>query len=550
MATKLDDLYSIYKETKDTLHQDNLQIEDAVRQSFPKRQQGEKSNIPRSGIPQIPGGNLPKELQTFNRVMRRLAPGFQRLGRSGTQMRRFMRDVGTVATGKAASNSFIKQASGEAVGGTIANRISMKRAVKQGVEEGMRGSIGGFGKEWKKKFGDLGGVGLEAQKAGLNPKQKMDALTSKIISPPSSFDEAREKRKRRDKWKWTGLTRRVARRMRTAKRTFTGKFMDAGDIVQAEVAGKGWSQSIRPAPTPGSGGQGWSQGMPGPQGEGAPPAFGDIGRKHFTRDNLRRMGKIRRARLGATRGWSAGKSAFSAARASGAGLGGAIKAAGAAGAGAAGAGGAGGAVAAGGAGGAAAGGVAAAGAAIASNPVGWAVGIAAAVVAIAAMPFVLAKFNDALLNSQRHLENFSGGMAAVFANQEVRETMRNIRSSHARATIAGFQQEQSDEFWDNMQPMFDLIYNIFGAITGGIMWALNQLIAGIKWFAGVVVDIGNELVRLLTFGLVDAKEFFADQKETNNRYTNLGGMLTMFGQGRANDLRDPAFEFPAAKKKK
>jgi hypothetical protein len=111
----------------------------------------------------------------------------------------------------------------------------------------------------------------------------------------------------------------------------------------------------------------------------------------------------------------------------------------------------GGAAAAGGAGAAGAAGAAGTGtaAALASNPVGWAVAAAAAVAAVVAalvlLPPAIKDWTRSLLESQRHLAEVSGAMAAVLAESDLRRMQRDMEIGNR---LAGSARELADAHTD------------------------------------------------------------------------------------------------------
>jgi hypothetical protein len=166
---------------------------------------------------------------------------------------------------------------------------------------------------------------------------------------------------------------------------------------------------------------------------------------------------------------------------------------GAAGAGAAEAGGAAAGAGAGGAG-AAGGGVAA----LASNPVGWVIlaiaVIAAVVAAMIALPFLIKKWGESLLESQRNLAESSGKMAQVFAKKDVADTMREQRIGNATAESAGGLSDALIKLEDRIEPftiiVTDFLNNVMTAFVEFATFILDRIIEGINM---IIVGI-NKLI--------------------------------------------------------
>lgn len=208
-------------------------------------------------------------------------------------------------------------------------------------------------------------------------------------------------------------------------------------------------------------------------------------------DTFKRLTRSGSSEGGAARGASgAARGVGTAVRAVGSGAGEAAGAAGAAGGGAA----AGGAGAAAGAGEAAA----AAAPALASNPVGWVIAavlaIAAVVVALVALPFVIRSFANSMLEGQRKFAESSGAMAQVFAKKDVADTMRDMRVGDKTAGSAGGLSESLTELEDRIEPFTTMVTNFLNNVmTGFVMFAtfiMDAVIVGIN----VIIDGINLMI--------------------------------------------------------
>jgi hypothetical protein len=161
-----------------------------------------------------------------------------------------------------------------------------------------------------------------------------------------------------------------------------------------------------------------------------------------------------------------------------------------------------------------------------TNPIGWAIAIAAAIPAIAG-------FTELLYKSQAGLKDFNGHMATVFARAEVNKIQRSIRSGENRATVTGWLQYQSDALKENLRPMWDQLYNILGSILAGIMAIINMLALLMK----LTEYAQNPLkgVRDILGGMWDwAKGLFGAKVDLGD----LGNTLREFGEGRASTYLD------------
>jgi hypothetical protein len=161
-----------------------------------------------------------------------------------------------------------------------------------------------------------------------------------------------------------------------------------------------------------------------------------------------------------------------------------------------------------------------------SNPAGWAVTIALAIPAIAG-------FTSMLYKSQEALKDFSGGMARTFAKSEIREFKRNLASARSRERVTGWLGEQSEQWKDNMRPLWDLLFNVLGSILAGIMWLVNTIIGFFTKIFDTIRWAWNKLPDWITGGDMEdpAKKAAADLGP-------FGNLLREFGAGRADKWQD------------
>ena len=146
-------------------------------------------------------------------------------------------------------------------------------------------------------------------------------------------------------------------------------------------------------------------------------------------------------------------------------------------------------------------------AALASNPVGWAVALAAAAVAatvaILAMPSAVASFTDSLLESNRALAEVSGSMAAVMAKSDFRNILRDIQRGERLAPSANALADALGDLKDStldLEVTFMKIVNSLGVTMAGFaetiagaikMIPLTPVFNPAKGLGDIAQGIGN-----------------------------------------------------------
>lgn len=105
-------------------------------------------------------------------------------------------------------------------------------------------------------------------------------------------------------------------------------------------------------------------------------------------------------------------------------------------------------------------------AALGSNPVGWALGLASASVALTAafvaLPSIVHTFADSLIDSNRSLGQWSAAMAIVLAGQDVRNIFRDIRRGELLASSVNSLVQANSRLKDStlgLEVMFEKIKN-------------------------------------------------------------------------------------------
>jgi len=76
------------------------------------------------------------------------------------------------------------------------------------------------------------------------------------------------------------------------------------------------------------------------------------------------------------------------------------------------------------------------------------------------LPFKLEEWGRTLLDSQRYLAEFSGSMASVFANADMRAYARNAKLGEETAGSASHLQESTDDLADALEPVQALLTDI------------------------------------------------------------------------------------------
>ncbi len=131
------------------------------------------------------------------------------------------------------------------------------------------------------------------------------------------------------------------------------------------------------------------------------------------------------------------------------------------------------------------------GAATALGPVGLAVAAVAAVgVAMVALPGMITDWGQSLLDSQRHLQNFSGSMAMVFAQSEWRDRERNFRIADATAGSTGGLSRSMSDLNDAWEPITVLLTDVKNLLATGLVNVTTPIVE----FLG---EISKDLLALL-----------------------------------------------------
>lgn len=128
-----------------------------------------------------------------------------------------------------------------------------------------------------------------------------------------------------------------------------------------------------------------------------------------------------------------------------------------------------------------------------ATPLGQ-VALAAAGVALAlpVLGVAVERAGRTLLETQRHLAQSSAAMAQVFAQSDLRKTMREMRAGNEQAGTAGFLARGLDNLADTLQPILSLLANIANVAGGVVVRIVDLIVTPI----GLIVDGINALVAL------------------------------------------------------
>lgn len=145
--------------------------------------------------------------------------------------------------------------------------------------------------------------------------------------------------------------------------------------------------------------------------------------------------------------------------------------------------------------------------AMASSPFGQVVAAAGvAALAITALGLATEKLGRTFLESQRHLADSSAAMAMVFAQSDLRRTMREMRAGADQATTAGFLARSLDSLADTLQPILSLLANITNVVLGVLADIVNVIVAPVSAMARGIMDIFAWLKKRWPFGGDDTGE--------------------------------------------
>ncbi len=138
---------------------------------------------------------------------------------------------------------------------------------------------------------------------------------------------------------------------------------------------------------------------------------------------------------------------------------------------------------------------AALGAAVGLGPVGIALGAVVAVgAAMVALPILIKGWADSLLQSQRALAQFSGSMALVFAQSDIRDYQRNNYLGEATAGSTGFLAGGVNDLKDAFAPITALLTDIWNVVGGLLTRMLATLMEPITQCAVFLKAILDELI--------------------------------------------------------
>ncbi len=130
-----------------------------------------------------------------------------------------------------------------------------------------------------------------------------------------------------------------------------------------------------------------------------------------------------------------------------------------------------------GAGAAAAGGVAA----LASNPVGWVIGIAvaagAAIVGLVSLSMAVAKLGDSVMEANRKFGEYSAAMAQVMAKYDVAKIFSNKRIGDKTAKSADFLAEGQIQMTKTLEPFREAWANLSNLFTGVLVRLANKFLS-------------------------------------------------------------------------
>jgi hypothetical protein len=166
--------------------------------------------------------------------------------------------------------------------------------------------------------------------------------------------------------------------------------------------------------------------------------------------------------------------------------------------------------------------------AAASGPPGWV--IAATIIAFKEMSKMtiaavvgLRKMNEEVVKTGLHYANFNGELAMMAGQNEVRETIRNLKSGAYRANATKFANTQNEDFKDKTRVFGDVWHNVKSYVSGAFTGALNLWISSYTTPMEAVSDSVGLIYHWLKG---DASDYMKSQQkleanELNGPYANM-----------------------------
>jgi hypothetical protein len=105
--------------------------------------------------------------------------------------------------------------------------------------------------------------------------------------------------------------------------------------------------------------------------------------------------------------------------------------------------------------------------------------------AAAAFTKAVVGMTEAALQSQRHLAEMSGSMAAVFAVRDVREALRDLRHGERTAPAAAKLVSAEQNLKDALEPIESLLENVKAVLLSEVAQTLADLLQPVKYLAEV-----------------------------------------------------------------